>query len=358
LTGKLDHAQRGGVAVFIVLGFMMLAVGVLPQALSLSSTLTRDSQVKTDILLRHYTAISGEQHARFRVLHETGFLDTLAPEVPLTQTISLNGRTVTITITALDTGQGEVIGTKLWADIVLALDVSGSVSSSELVLLKDAAVDIVDHLDLKENEDGVRVGVSRFRGSSQSVVVMTDVDDPDAVPADTPIRDGINGLVQGGPGLSSGTDIVAGLAGAAAQFATGLGDRASESNLIVMITDGDDSAGNSLEAIAAASLATGAEVFVVGVGDGIDISTLNAIATDDDPADPDYNPADVNAGHRFYTSDFSGLFAIIDGLAEAVIASAQNRLIRIVSQAGGNTVESLISLDLDGNGNLESWNIR
>ena len=99
-----------------------------------------------------------------------------------------------------------------------------------------------------------------------------------------------------------------GLDGAAAQFDTGLGDRPGVPNLIIFITDGNDTLDNSLTDIENASLNTGAEVFAVGVGGDVSAATLDAIATD------------PNSGHVF-TSGFSGLLDIVDDIVEATLAA-------------------------------------
>ncbi len=353
----VQNGQRGLVAIFVVLCLMVLAVGAVPAALSLSSTLSRDSEVKSGMVKRQYAAISGQQYAKSAITQPV-LLASMVPGASNTQLLTVRGNSVNVTITELDPIGMDVEGVSSQADVVMTLDVSGSVSSSELVLLKDAAIQVVDALDILENAGEVRMGVRRFRGSSASVVAMTDVDQPAAAPPVVPLRAGINGLVQGGPGLTSGTNLVVGLTGANAQFATGLGDRPTVPNLIIMITDGDDTAGNSNATIAAASLATGAEVFAVGVGDEIQTASLNAIATDGIPTDPGYNPADPNAGHRFYASDFSGLLSIIDGLTTAVIESMQIRVFRIESSVDGYLVESVVTVGFDGTVTEQSWTIR
>ena len=187
----------------------------------------------------------------------------------------------------------------------MAQDDSGSIDSTDLDALKATANEIVDAFSLDTTEGRIRIGVTRFRGESAPVVAMTDIDDH---PASTPLHDGIDGLVQGAPDLSGGTDIVAGLEGGAAQYATGLGDRPEIPNLMIFITDGVDQK-HTVEEIEAACWATGAEIFAVGVG-SVDVDTLNAIAC---------NP---NAGHVFYASDFSGLLALVDDIVSANLIAA------------------------------------
>ena len=225
-----------------------------------------------------------------------------------------------------------------FADLALVLDVSGSVSSSELVDLKQAANDIVDRFNLSTTEGRVRVGVTRFRGSYQVMQVMTDVD---VHGTSEPLHTVINDLLQGGeeqfnpyfPELASGTDIVAGLQGGAATYATGLGDRVNPPdpftapNLMVFITDGNDSAGHGINEIIAESAATGAEVFAVGVGNGVNNATINAIAT---------QPSNT---HAFYTTDFPDLLNKIDNIVAAVFGAADvGTLFIITSVSSDGTV--------------------
>ena len=87
---------------------------------------------------------------------------------------------------------------------------------------------------------------------------------------------------------------------------------------MIFITDGNDTAGNSLTDIENAMLASGAEVFAVGVGD-VTTATLEAIATDPD------------ADHLFYSSDFSGLLDLVDAIVTANMEAAK----KVFSVNGG-----------------------
>ena len=142
----------------------------------------------------------------------------------------------------------------------------------------------------------------------------------------TPLHDGINGLVQGAPDLSGGTDIVAGLDSILAQFASGLGDRPEVPNLVIFMTDGDDNEGNTIQDIENAAAASGAELFAVGVGSGVNSSTLDAIATD------------PNEDHVFSTSDFSGLVELAEDIVEAALGGATSVL---TSNGGASQVATV-----------------
>lgn len=332
---KLFKSERGAVALITAMAFLAIALPLITAALGLNRTLSMDASVKTDILKRQYSSAAGGDYGSYLLNYVLGFADSLQVGVPYVFTFTLNGKTITVTITLVDPGQRPELQTTKWADVVMALDNSSTIDTLELMDLKNATGTIVDRFELWNSEGRIRIGMTRFGNSSDPLVSMTDVDDHDAIPPDVPLHVGINLLVQGGSGSSS--NMVQGLNGAANQFNTGLGDRADVPNIILFITDGDDVAESQRQAVANASASTGAEVFAVGVGSTITVPTLDAIATDDDPSDPDYNPADPNAMHRFYTSDFSGLYALIDGIVEAIYKAARNRVFVISSQVEGQS---------------------
>ena len=269
-----------------------------------------------------YSAQGCTQQATYKLKTDSSYVASLSVGVP--DVYSFDGCTITITLVS-----GPQASKVAFIDLVITLDVSGSVSSSELVQLKQAANDIVDAFSLGTTDGRIRIGVLRFRGSSDSVVDMTDVDEHGV---SEPLHDGINGVVQGGPGLGSGTNIVAGLNGTKQQFNTGLGDRTDPPypvpNLVVFITDSGDAAGNSIGAIQGISTGMGAQgttIFAIGVGSAITMPTLKAIAT---------NPANV-----FTTADFSALLDIIDDIVTAVYnAAGMGTLFTIESVSPDGTV--------------------
>lgn len=98
---RLRHRQRGNATV-MVLAFMALAIPLVTSSLGLASTLSIDSRVKTGITKSQYTAIAGGQHGTYRVLHESGYQESLQPGVPDEYTVNINGRDVTVTVVKLD----------------------------------------------------------------------------------------------------------------------------------------------------------------------------------------------------------------------------------------------------------------
>ena len=181
-------------------------------------------------------------------------------------------------------------------DIVMVLDNSGSIDDSGHEDLVATATLLIDEFCL-DNVSGVRLGITRFRATSAPVHDMSD----DA----TSLRDAVGAIERGGKDLDSGTNIVVALAGGAAQYPSGSGDRPNAPNKMIFITDGNDNRGNSDADIALASLATGAEVFAIGVGD-VEPSIVDAIATDPDE------------DHAFIFADFESLLDDAGGIAAAL----------------------------------------
>ncbi len=202
-------------------------------------------------------------------------------------------------------------------DVVLVLDVSNSLDDQEFADLKDAAHQLVSAFPL-DAVDGVRMGLVRFRGTSASVRTMTD--DVGS------LHGGINSLSRNGVG--TGTNILAAVQGGGGQFTNAVTDRPAP-NVIIVITDGNDSTGHSDATIAAAAAATGATVIAVGVGDEVSLSTLIAIAHPDDAS-------------VFSTETFNpGLLGLVNALAAAACAEA-------IPTSGGTALAGFLSLDGPG----------
>lgn len=331
--------ERGGIALVLLLAFIGLAVPLSTATVQFAGQLNRNSAIFDSALLDGDAARAGVEVALWELRNASPPRDTIIVPVP--------GGSTTVTLTEGTTTQD--LSDFAYADFVLSLDVSGSISSAELVDLKDAANTIVDAFDLYETDGRIRIGLVRFRGSSEGVVDMISTDAQLSSPAadhysGAALHDGINGLQQGGPGLSSGTDIVSGIQGGAAQFATGLGDRPEVPNLLVLITDGNDTRGNSDTDIQNAMLGSGAEIFAVGVG-AVTTSTLNAAASDPD------------SSHVFYANDFQQLLTLIDGIVQAVNDSALiGTLYDIEATApDGSTIQVRALLTPDGDIVILSW---
>ena len=336
------RAQRGGVALIVLLSFLALAVPVATASTQFAGQLARNSQVFEGRFFGGDAARAGIQAALHELRTSSDPVDTLA--------LSVNG--VSVNVSLVEGTTTTDLSPFAYADVVLSIDVSSSVTSSELVQLKQAANDIIDAFELHTTSKRMRIGVNRFRGSYESVVPMSNVDAEQTDPTSLhfsgiSLHDGINGLLQGGPGLDPGTSMLAAINGGVAQFSTGLGDRPEIPNLLIVITDGDDSVGNSGFDIRAAEEASGAEVFAVGVGTEHDIkeNTLNDVS------------GEPNADHVFRATDYADLINIID----AIVASANKyaligTLYDIESiAADGSTIQVRALVSPDGTVTVLSW---
>jgi len=309
LFDRLLHLQAGA-SMLIVLGFMALSVPLVTGMLSFSGTLSKDSRTKTAILQGQYSAQGCTQHAIYEIKNNPVYFEGLAIGDP-TPLAAFDGCTITVThVSAASVSQ------VAYADLVIVLDNSSSIlpwgSPSQMDQLKEAANLIVDQFSLPTTEGRVRIGISRFHDAVPAFPVtdMTDIDDHGVSEL---LHDGINSLSWCGWPFCQ-TNIVAGLDGGAAQFATGLGDRVDPPypvpNLMIFITDGNDNEGNDIDDIEAASLLTNAEVFAIGVGPWVNDDTLDAIATG------------PTLTHVFDADDFDDLLTKIDDIVDAVYLSA------------------------------------
>jgi len=75
---RLCRGQSGGVAMLLVVGFMLFGVAVVTSNLRLSTVLSTDSQVKNDILNRQYCALGVIEYVRYLTLDTQRWADCLA----------------------------------------------------------------------------------------------------------------------------------------------------------------------------------------------------------------------------------------------------------------------------------------
>jgi hypothetical protein len=324
LLVKLWRRQEG-VALLMVLGFMALSIPIVIGYLTLAGTLITDSEVKHRILVNQYASQGCSQYAAWKLINEPGYADSLAfgDNILLFEDCNITINKPELIVVAQQAA---------FADLVIALDVGESLVADELVDLKQAANDIVDRFSLETTEGRVRIGMTRFADVSTPLADVTDVDEhPDLVP----LHDAINGLTLN-PSASD-TNLANALNGAAEQFDTGLGDRVDDppvDNIIVVITDGNDSTGNGIDQIIAASTATGAVVFAIGVGNEISNGTLNAIST---------QPA---SEHSLRSTNYEDLNDIIDEIVAAIYSKTSMGTLFIITSVGsdGTVVVSQVLL--------------
>ena len=72
---RLCRGQSGGVAMLLVVGFMLFGVAVVTSNLRLSTVLSTDSQVKNDILNRQYCALGVIEYVRYLTLDAQRWAD-------------------------------------------------------------------------------------------------------------------------------------------------------------------------------------------------------------------------------------------------------------------------------------------
>ena len=104
---RLPGQERGGIAILMVLSFMMLGTPVISSALNLADTFSRDSKVKTKILKRHYCGLAGAEYVRYLTLDPARWTVWWAnnqdPNLPAgtaaEETITLCGQSVTLRAT-------------------------------------------------------------------------------------------------------------------------------------------------------------------------------------------------------------------------------------------------------------------
>lgn len=163
--------------------------------------------------------------------------------------VTENGEPLDIELTPLS---GESL------DVVLAIDISGSMAGEPLAQAKAAALEFIDQLP-----SDARVAVVSFAVAANLASEFTD--DRDAT------REAINGLAEGG-----GTALYDGVVLAQEQLAA---SDASRSAMVVLTDGADDGSGTSLEAASDALAGTEGEFFAVSLQTGeTDEAALAALA--------------------------------------------------------------------------------
>ena len=178
------------------------------------------------------------------------------------------------------------------ADVMLVLDRSGSINSTELTDLKTAATDFVTALGLAPA--GINAGQSSFATTGSLDQALTG--SPAALNA------AIAALTSGGfTNLKAGIDL--------ATTELNVNDRPdiTSPDKMIIITDGhpnrplpSDTADDAAKASADAARAAGIEVFVVGVGSDVNAAYLQTVADD--------------AAHYFSVADYTQLETTLENL--------------------------------------------
>ena len=108
---NLLRSQEGALGMIMVIGFMALAVPLITASLFLSSALSRDSQVKTDILKRQYAALGIGEYVDYLVSSPAIFAtwkSTHGTETPgtYTETVTIDSIDTTFTLISLSDPPG------------------------------------------------------------------------------------------------------------------------------------------------------------------------------------------------------------------------------------------------------------
>jgi len=217
--------------------------------------------------------------------------------------VSSLGETEIETIANLELDEGETITCTFTntytapcldqGDVMLVLDRSGSISTSEMNQLKTAALAFVTAL---APDGGVHMGQTSFQTTGALNTQLTGII--------ATINAGITALT-----TSSGfTNLFDGISLASTELAS-VRDRLSAPNYMIVITDGnpnrptnETTARTQATNAANAADAAGTKIFVLGVGSDVDATYLtNNIATD--------------AAHYFPVSNYAGLTAALNAIA-------------------------------------------
>ena len=89
--------EERGVAMIVVLAFMVLAIPATTAALSFTATVSQDSREQRARATEQFSAVGANDYAIFRLLHEPGFKEGLVPGVPVQEILPLNGGDVAVT---------------------------------------------------------------------------------------------------------------------------------------------------------------------------------------------------------------------------------------------------------------------
>jgi len=312
LGSRLVRDQRGTYAVIMLLCFTVLAVPMALAAVQVAGQLSMASRVWDSRLTGYYGAGSGVELAMSEIIRDSSqFVEDEAVEFSW----DINNEVIRVTVTRLHEEK--------YVDVMLTLDSFGGLpilDEDRQLGLKKVAHKVVDTFELYAMDGRIRMGVTRFRnatndttcGDDQSIAAVTDrdyhsgdaasygpnklhpfyhLDDPLHIPpathsltprVDEPLHDyppigGIAALLLHGFDVTFGTNIVKGIRCGVGQYENPLGsDRPNIPNVMILVTDGQDTAGNGPQHFMAEVdkwVAEGRldEVFAVGIGSAAEV---------------------------------------------------------------------------------------
>uniref|UniRef100_A0A914E7K4 VWFA domain-containing protein n=1 Tax=Acrobeloides nanus TaxID=290746 RepID=A0A914E7K4_9BILA len=153
-------------------------------------------------------------------------------------------------------------------DLVFVVDTSGSVGIENFNKTLEALVSIVQNITIGPNDDQSHIGLVTFSSSAVKIFGLADHMDTASVQA----------AIAQTPYTYGGTNIESGMNLAIDQVFDQAGDRANSPDIMIVITDGQDSSNVTGAQQTAAS--KGITVFAVGVGFGVDYNQLIEVAGD------------------------------------------------------------------------------
>jgi len=149
-------------------------------------------------------------------------------------------------------------------DIVLLLDASGSISSTNFALMKKFCYQMASNITI--SADDANFGLVQFSDNSRIEYYLSS--------DESAILSGISNMNQitGGTNMDSGLDTA---------FSVFKSSARKVNQVLIMFTDGEPNPGNDPVTHAKALKDAGIEIYTVGVGSGVNPRILKAIATED-----------------------------------------------------------------------------
>jgi uncharacterized protein YegL len=194
--------------------------------------------------------------------------------------------TVMLSLTGLD---GACLPARRPADVMLVLDRSGSMSGQKIADAKAAAKGFLDRMDLSMDQ----VGLVSFSDAATLNQVLTQMAGP--------VRTAIDGLV-----ASGATNITDAITKAQAEL-TSARHRTGNQPVMVLLSDGQPTAGGDPRPAATAAKNAGTRIFTIGLGADVDPNLLRDLAS----SSSDY----------FFAPTSSQLDAIYQQIAGAIAGS-------------------------------------
>ncbi len=216
------------------------------------------------------------------------------------------------------------------ADVMLVIDRSGSMSGQKIADAKAAAKAFIDRMDLSTSQ----VGLVSFSDTASLDQQLTQ--------SAGPVRTAIDALVADGS-----TNIADALSLAQGEL-TGGRHRPGNGRVLILMSDGQPTAGGDPRAVAAAARAAGTRIFTIGLGADVDPNLMRDLAS---------SPSDY-----FYAPDSGQLDAIYQQIAGAIGGAAAtnitviDRLSPYVTLVPGSFF-GLSAPDISPDGRTLTWRI-